>query len=191
MGNCFRKSKLKQETSISFTKKHVSNAVEFALEIMNELPTAEINNEIKDNIIVACKLHTRSVEYYDIQHPKYNTYDLISKKLNIKEPNIIKLIIATYVETYNDKNMDNLDLARLIIRCSDMNHITKTFQEYMKIVIKINTEIGYTCIPLDHIKYLKNYAIPQFTLLNDLCKTQKTQEWLASACNKLYKWSSC
>jgi hypothetical protein len=50
-------------------------------------------------------------------------------------------------------------------------NLSKTFQEYMKIVIKINTEIGYTCIPLDHIKYLKIYAIPQFTLLNDLCKT--------------------
>lgn len=183
MGNCFGKKLKYKEATLSFTEKHVNNVVEFAKEIMNELPTT-INNELKNDIIIACKLH-------EMCRPNHDTYDQISNKLHIKDPNVIKLIIATYIETYNDKNIDNLDLARLIVRCADMNHITKSFQEYMKIVIKINTEMCYTCIPSDHIKYLKKYAIPQFTQLNDICKTSKTQAWLASACNKLYKWSSC
>jgi len=98
--------------------------------------------------------------------------------------------VKSYFEStpYNEK--PDITLAKLIIRCADLCHVTKDISYHLQNVEALNVELGFNLSPKSNIDFIKQYALPLYTKLHTFCDTEKSEMWLKEINNKIAYWSA-
>jgi hypothetical protein len=191
-------------------KNHIFEAVHFAKDSIKELRFI-LNKDIEESILIATCMHgayypSLKFEINDDNIISNNETDIYLKRLNktiaellflklIKNSQlrllIVEFIVATDISTYS-KNTDlnlNIFVGKTIIRCADLNYLTKNIESYLEDINSLNRELNTIVSPRCQIEFIKNIALPQFIKLNNLCNTKKTKEWIGSVNDKINYWN--
>ena len=103
---------------------------------------------------------------------------------------ITELIKATELKTYTiEYPKTTIEIAKLMIRCSDLCHFTFKLPLHLKRVEALNKEMGLDFCFQDNADFITEFVIPQFELLVKVCGTPRTKEWLHNVMFKFKYWS--
>ena len=105
---------------------------------------------------------------------------------------IEKLILATEVNSYFEPADDDegMQIAKLIIRCADLCHVTKDMDYHLLNVHCLNNELGITLSAKANAGFIEKFALPLFIKLDEYCKTQKSAQWIQTIKAKIDYWQS-
>jgi 3'5'-cyclic nucleotide phosphodiesterase len=161
-------------------------------------PAGKSNKEIHDNMVeILCDdSHSNHLETIHAQIAisllnKSNSFASLGTVVQARNYDFItEMIKATDMATYFEEEEDEEKaIAKLIIRCADLCHVTKDMDYHMLNVKALNTELGIVLTSEQNANFLKKFALPLFNKLDDICKTEKTAEWVAAVENKIVYWS--
>ena len=202
---------MSKDSSVYHNITHVIEVVDFMKEIINEMK--EIIPEFKTKewrfILVA------SAYMHDICHPtgQDRTGKLPDVRVSLEhlhseigvaiikrtksfsrhttDENIItELIKATELNTYTiEYPKTTIEIAKLMIRCSDLCHFTFELPLHLKRVKALQKEMGVDFCFQDNADFITEFVIPQFELLVKVCGTPRTKEWLHNVMFKFKYWS--
>lgn len=104
----------------------------------------------------------------------------------ISEGEIEQMILATdMVEQFNVlnctnsiKNTSRQNLYNIIIKCADLFHLTKTFDECSYWARKYNQEAGLLMNPEHEQKFLENMGLPLFKRLKEICPCESFEKYI-------------
>jgi HD superfamily phosphohydrolase len=121
--------------------------------------------------------------------------DLQEHYINI----VIELILATDITTYfveedeqddedEQEEKEDIELCKLIIRCADLSHVTKSLDHHLVNVQALNTEMGFDISPKSNVEFITKYVLPLYTKLHTYCETPTSQIWLERIKDKIKYW---
>ena len=111
-------------------------------------------------------------------------------KIATDETIITELIKATELKTYTvEYPKSTIEIAKLMIRCSDLCHFTFELPLHLQRVRALNKEMGWDFCFQDNAGFISEFVIPQFELLVKVCGTPCTKEWLHNVMFKHKYWS--
>ena len=84
----------------------------------------------------------------------------------------------------------NITLAKLIIRCADLCHVTKNISYHLQNVKALNVELGFDFSPKSNVDFIQNCALPLYTKLHTFCNSEKSNMWLNEINNKITYWNT-
>lgn len=110
---------------------------------------------------------------------------------HMTDENIItELIKATELKTYTiEYPKTTIEIAKLMMRCSDLCHFTFELPLHLNRVTALNKEMGLDFCVQDNAGFINEFVIPQFELLVKVCGTPRTKEWLHNVMFKYKYWS--
>jgi hypothetical protein len=160
-------------------------------------PAGYTNHYIHEHIIHSLiiksnHMETKHSKITEFLLLKTNSFNIFGKDLQEYYINVIeKLIMATDINTYHESDLElELELPILIIRCADLSNLSKSLDEHIKSIHKLNNELGFVLSPQDNIDFIIKYVLPIFTKLHTYCESQKSQEWINSINQKIEYWKS-
>lgn len=164
-------------------------------------PAGVTNKIVHDNIVNSLGTNSNNLEKFHTELAthlmrKVKSFSVLSEVEREKNYDIItELIMATDVKSYFKPIPDNenpdITLAKLIIRCGDLCHITKNISYHIQNVKALNVELGFDISPKSNANFIKQFALPLFTKLDTFCGTKKSEMWLKEINNKIAYWNAC
>jgi hypothetical protein len=202
--------------NVYHNQQHAIDVADFAVLACTE--STLLNSDIKKCIRVAALMHDvchpAGRKFEDVHHDfdelcqshletmhaqvakqllkRSNTFGSVGvEKQNQYHEFIIKLIMATDVASYSSYEEDPiLELSKTIIRCADLQHLTKDIKIHLEHVVALNNELNIVLTPKNHIEFIQKIALPQFKKLHELCNTTQTLIWLSAVQQKINYWKS-
>lgn len=110
---------------------------------------------------------------------------------------ITELILSTDLQTYIENecvkqlsNIEQLRIAKLIIRCADLCHLVKDLDYHIARINGLNFELGFKLTNSQNLNFIITFAIPLFNELHTICNTKKTKYWVEQVHQKIEYWTN-
>jgi hypothetical protein len=163
-------------------------------------PAGVTNKTVHDSIVNSIgttSLHLETIHTEVATHlmRKVKSFSFLPELEREKNYDLItELIMATDVKSYfepipyNEK--PNITLAKLIIRCADLCHVTKNISYHLQNVKALNVELGFDLSPKSNVDFIQKCALPLYTKLHTFCDSEKSELWLKEINNKIAYWNA-
>lgn len=159
-------------------------------------PAGGANKDAHENVLARTSsthmetIHSEVAKSLLLHTNSFACLDDIQRNKNIDI--ITEIILATELKTYlapeDERTSQEMMLAKLIIRCADLCHITKSLEYHLLNVKALNNECGVIMTAKQNADFIEKFTKPQFIKLHEFCESERSAYWIKQIDDKIRYW---